>query len=169
MITKRRLDSIPQWFDVGWKLSPDELLSDLQIYRLYRKNWSNVQTEKLNQDDMNFINELGKKYGEYQEFTPLPHWADMTIQERQSEAWKQEKQQELLDLVLDFQSQGRAIGKLMPADFDAEDFVAQWIHKKHPRLDDRPSDLFFSQDGFAAVEHELRWTIREMLFESNTH
>lgn len=163
MTTQRRLDSLPQWFDVGWKLSPEELLSDLQIHNLYRKNWSNVQVEKLSLDDMNFINALGKKYGEYEEFTPLKHWSEMSVEDRQSEAWKQEKQQELVDLVKHWISNNPESS--IPADFDAEDFVAQWIHKKQPRLgNDRPSELFFSQDGMGEVESLLRRTIRAMLY-----
>lgn len=54
----------------------------------------------------------------------------------------------------------------MPDDFDPEDWIAQWIHKKHPRLsNDHSSD--FSQNGMGEVEALLREEVRIMLYGAN--
>lgn len=120
--------------------------------------------KKLSEDDWGFIHGLGEKYGEYGEYSPLPDWTLMTIQERQQETLKRKTLNELVDLVELWISNNP--GRAMPEDFDVEDWVDQWIHKKHPRLsNDRPSDYFFSQDGMGEVEALLREEFRIMFFE----
>lgn len=166
MIAKRRLDSIPQWDHVCWYMVGEALLADHVIHALYRRNWTYIDEKKLSEEDWSFIKGLGEKYGEYGEFSPLPDWTSMTIQERQQETHKRETMQELVDLVELWISNNP--GGTVPDDFDAEDWIAQWVHQKHPRLsNDRPSDYFFSQDGMGEVEALLREEVRIMLYGSN--
>lgn len=166
MMAKRRLDSIPQWDNVCWYMVGEALLPDYVIYALYRRNWICVEEKKLSEDDWSFINGLGEKYGEYGEFSPLPDWTLLTVQERQEEAHKQEIKQELVEFMELWVSNNP--DRSMPNDFDPEDWIAQWIHKQHPRLsNDRSSDYFFSQDGTGEVEALLREEFWILVFGAN--
>lgn len=86
----RFLNTLPQWQNVAWQLKPTLCESDYFFYLLYRRNWCRVEVEKLTQEDWEFINNLGHKYGPDGKFDPLPHWADMSIEERQREAQRHE-------------------------------------------------------------------------------
>ena len=84
------LNTLPQWDNVAWQLKPTLRESDYFFYMLYRRNWCRIETDKLTQEDWNFINELGRKYGPDGKFDPLPHWSEMSIEERQRDAQRQE-------------------------------------------------------------------------------
>lgn len=156
----RILSSIPQYQNVAWQLDPMLCESDDFFYSLYRRNWHHVEVEKLTPEDWEFINELGRKYGPNGVLEPLPHWSDMSINERHEESLFQERCAELTEYVeLLLRNTPELDLKTKP-----RDWVAQFVNKKQVRLaNDRPSDLFASQDGMGEVEALVREKLRELL------
>ena len=96
---------------------------------------------------------------------PVPEWTKalaMTDTTPSTLSLENERTQELVELVLLIVSNNP--GKAMPAGFDAAGWIAEWVCEKQPRLnDDRPIDLFDSQDGFEEVQSLVRRTIVDTL------
>lgn len=154
-IGRRYLNTVPQWKNVAWQLKSTLCESDYFFYLLYRRNWGHVETEKLTPEDWDFINKLGRKYGPDGQFVPLKHWASSTIAERQREALHHERMHELQSYVELLQRNNPLTD--LTRGLSVEEWLAQWVCKRHPRLNNEaPQALFASQDGMSEVEHLLR-------------
>jgi len=93
---------------------------------------------------------------------PVPEWSKAPVMNDTTLSPDSERTQELVELIRIIVSNNP--GKAMPTGFDAAGWIAEWVVEKQPRLnDDRPVDLFDSQDGFEEVQSLMRRTIMTML------